>query len=389
MTAEEARGLSRDVLGLSRNGRRRRPALLLLACIAAAVLVGCQASPGPAPGPGASGNADPAAGTAASVSAGGKPGHVFVINLENKSYANAWGADSPAPYLSQTLRSQGVLLKNYYGIGHKSLPNYIAQLSGQGPNPVTSEDCHTYEAFTATGTAALAQVQGSGCVYPGTVPTLAGQLSAAGKSWKGYMEDMGTPCRHPEVGAVDTNQNASSKSQYATRHNPFVYFTAITSSPECEDNVVDFSNLTGDLESLDTTPNLSYITPNLCNDGHDDPCVDGSKGGLPRADEWLKQHVPAILESAAFRKDGILVITFDEAEHKEVSSVSLPGGAGGGRVGALVLSPQVKGGATSKRSYNHYSLLASIEDMFGLPYLGYAADPDLNRFGDDVYNNRS
>ena len=314
---------------------------------------------------------------------------MFVINLENKSYADVWGADSPAPYLSLTLRSQGVLLKEYYAIAHKSLPNYIAQLSGQGPNPVTSDDCHSYEAFTATGTADLGQVQGSGCVYPDSVPTLAGQLSAAGKSWKGYMEDMGTPCRHPEAGTHDTNQNASSKSQYATRHNPFVYFTSITSSPECRSNVVDFSNLAEDLKSLDTTPNLSFISPNLCNDGHDDPCYDGSKGGLSRADEWLARQVPAILSSAAFKKDGILVITFDEAKAKESASSPLPGGAGGGRVGALVLSPQIKGGTTSKRSYNHYSLLASIEDIFGLPYLGYAAAPDLNRFGNDVYNKRS
>ncbi len=283
----------------------RGPASLLLACLAAVLLAACQAAPAPAPDPAANG------------SNAAKPAHVFVINLENKSYAKIWGADSAAPYLSKTLRAQGVLLKEYYAIGHSSLPNYIAQLSGQGPNPATKDDCHTYEAFTATGTGDHGQVEGSGCVYPDSVPTLADQLSAAGKTWKGYMEDMGTPCRHPELGAKDTNQNASAETQYATRHNPFVYFTSITSSPECEKNVVDFSNLADDLKSADTTPNLSYITPNLCNDGHDDPCVDGSKGGLSRADSWLKKHVPDILSSPAFKKDGILVITFDEAKGKE------------------------------------------------------------------------
>lgn len=360
----------------SRTGTRRRGSIAL-ACIAAAVLAGCQTAPSPAPGPPSSGGAD------------GKLGHVFVINLENKSYDKVWGPDSPAPYLAKTLREQGVLLTEYYAIGHSSLPNYIAQLSGQGPNPATSSDCHTYEAFNATGTAAPGQVQGSGCVYPDSVPTLAGQLSQAGKSWKGYMEDMGTPCRHPEIGAKDPNQNASAETEYATRHNPFVYFTSITSSPECQENVVDFSNLAADLTSLDTTPNLSYISPNLCNDGHDDPCHDGSRGGLPRADAWLRKHVPDILASAAFQKDGVLVITFDEAKGKESAASSLPGGAGGGRVGALVLSPQVKAGTTSQRAYNHYSLLGSIEDIFGLPHLGYAAAPGLNRFSSDVYTNRS
>jgi hypothetical protein len=344
---------------------------LILACLAlATALAACQPGPGPSP----------------SRSAAAKPGHVFVINLENKSYRDVWGAQSEARYLSRALRAQGLLLTEYYAIGHSSLTNYIAQLSGQGPNPATSRDCPTYAPFSTTGTAALGQLQGSGCVYPDSVPTLAGQLSAAGKTWKGYMEDMGTPCRHPDPGARDTNQKASADGQYATRHNPFVYFTGITSSPECQRNVVDFSNLATDLKSASTTPSLSYISPNLCNDGHDSPCADGRPGGLAAADEWLRQYVPEILSSAAFQQDGLLVITFDEAEGKESAETSLPGGAGGGRIGALLLSPLVKAGTASDRPYNHYSLLASIEDIFNLPYLGYAAAADLNRFGPDVYN---
>jgi phosphatidylinositol-3-phosphatase len=371
MTAEDSSQLPRG------RGRFRRASLLLACITAVAALAGCEAAPGPPPS------------TSRSQADGGKQAHVFVINLENKSYDSVWGADSAAPYLSQTLRGQGVLLSQYYAIAHLSMPNYIAQLSGQGPNPATRDDCHTYEPLDSTGTAALGQVEGIGCVYPDSVPTLAGQLSAAGKTWKGYMEDMGTPCRHPEPGARDMNQNANADGQYATRHNPFVYFTSITSSPECQANVVDFSNLSADLRTVDTTPNLSYITPNLCNDGHDHPCVDGREGGLATSDEWLKQHVPEILSSPAFKQDGVLVITFDESEGKESASINIPGGAGGGRIGALVLSPRTKGGTTSERPYNHYSLLASIEDLFGLPYLGYAAAPDVNRFGADVYSNGS
>src|SRR6478735_9711532 len=202
--------------------------------------------------------------------------HVFVINLENKGYDETWGPASAAPYLSQTLRSQGVLLNQYYGTAHNSQPNYVAQISGQGPNPQMQADCQTYSPFAGAGTASQGQAIGDGCVFPASVPTVAGQLSAAGKTWKGYMEDMGTPCRHPELGGQDTSQGAKVGDQYATRHNPFVYFQAITSSPDCQSNVVDFSELRGDLQSVSTTPNLSYISPNLCNDGHDNPCVDGS-----------------------------------------------------------------------------------------------------------------
>lgn len=319
----------------------------------------------------------------------GKPGHVFVINLENKGYDAVWGSGSAAPYLSTTLRAQGVLLARYYGIAHHSTPNYLAQISGQAANEMTRDDCPGYAPFIETGIAAQGQVQGSGCVYPASVPTLPGQLSAAGITWKGYMEDMKTPCLHPALGAKDDHQNATAEDQYATRHNPFVYFEQITSSPDCRANVVDFAAFAADLRSLATTPALSYITPNLCHDGHDLPCADGSPGGLASADAWLREQIPAIQASPAFKKDGLLVITFDEAEGDSAGPPGIPGGTAGGLTGALVLSPFTKAGTTSETEYNHYSLLASIEDIFSLPRLGYAGAPGLKSFGPDVFKARS
>jgi hypothetical protein len=148
--------------------------------------------------------------------------HVFVINLENKGYDETWGPASAAPYLSQTLRSQGVLLNQYFGTAHNSQPNYVAQISGQGPNPQMQADCQSYTPFSGSGMASPGQAVGDGCVFPTSVPTVAGQLKDAGKTWKGYMEDMGTPCRHPALGAVDDTQKAKAGDQYAARHNPFV-----------------------------------------------------------------------------------------------------------------------------------------------------------------------
>ena len=325
--------------------------------------------------------------------------HVFVINLENKGYDETWGASSQAPYLSQTLRAQGVLLNSYYGIGHNSLDNYVAEVSGQGPNEQTQADCQVYSPFAQTGTASLGQAVGSGCVYPSNVPTLADQLTAAGKSWKGYMEDMGTACRHPQLGATDDTQKARVGDQYAARHNPFVYFSSITGSPSCAANDIDLAALPNDLASVAATPSVSFITPNLCHDGHDSPCVDGEPGGLVSADSWLKQWVPTITGSPAFKQDGVLVITFDESDGPQSDASAccgegpgpnapMPGitGLGGGRVGALVLSPFTAAGTWSTTPYNHYSLLASIEDLFHLPYLGYAGTPGLNRFGLNVFN---
>ncbi len=324
-------------------------------------------------------------------------GHVFVINLENKGFDETWGPASVAPYLSRTLRAQGTLLAQYYGTAHESLGNYIAQVSGQGPNPQTQSDCQTYTPFIGTGTVEPGQAVGSGCVYPASVPTLPGQLTAAGRSWKGYMEDMGTPCRHPALGAVDDTQRARVGDQYVARHDPFVYFAAITGSPECARQVVDLSALPTDLTTVATTPTLSYITPNLCHDGHDAPCVDGEPGGLVSADAWLREWVPRITSSPAFGRDGMLVITFDESDGPQQDASAccgegpgpntpLPGiaGLGGGRVGALVLSRYTAAGGYSTTPYNHYALLATIEDLFELPRLGYAATPGLNRFGTDV-----
>ena len=314
---------------------------------------------------------------------------MFVINLENKSYMKTWGSASAAPYLSKTLRAQGVLLSQYYGIAHHSAGNYLAQLSGQASNPMTDADCTTYSAFQQAGTASPGQVVGTGCVYPDSVSTVADQLTAAGKTWKGYMEDMQTPCEHPQLDGKDNHQNAAVGDQYATRHNPFVYFESLISSGQCQSNVVPFTRFAGDLKSVSTTPNFSYISPNLCNDGHDIPCVDGSPGGLTSADAWLQQQVPAILDSPAYQQDGALIITFDEGDGNDTGPTGLlPGGTAGGRIGALVLSPLAKGGTTSTTPYNHYSLLATIEDIFSLPRLGYAGAPGLNAFGTDVFNNK-
>jgi hypothetical protein len=326
-------------------------------------------------------------------------GHLFVVNIENKGFDRTWGATSKAPYLATTLRSKGVLLTNYYGTAHNSQPNYIAQISGQGPNRKMQSDCQIFAPFKTTGTAVPGQFVGTGCVFPKSVPQLPSQLTAAGRTWKAYMEDMGTPCRHPALGATDQTQHAQVGDMYAVRHNPFVYFRAIIDAPVCTKRVVDLSALTRDLASITTTANYTYITPNLCHDGHDAPCVDGQPGGLASVDAWMKVWIPRILDSAAFKKDGALVITADEADSPKTDAsaccgagpapnAALPGltGLGGGRVGALVISRFVTPGTTTTRPYNHYSLLASTEDLFGLPYLGYAAQAGLPRFGTDVWN---
>src|SRR3954453_2356282 len=329
--------------------------------------------------------------------------HVFVIVLENEDAAVTFGPGSPAPYLATALPAQGQLLEQYYGIGHQSLDNYVAMLSGQAPNPQTQADCQLFTDFVPGPPSVVdpnGQAVGQGCVYPADVPTVADQLESGGLTWRGYMEGMGTPCRHPAIGAQDDTQKARANDQYAARHNPFVYFRSMIDSPTCAKNDVDLKQLVDDVKSPSTTPNYALITPDLCSDGHDTPCIDGRPGGLKSIDAFLREWVPRITGSPGFADNGMLVITYDEAEGTSAASSTAccneptgpntpqPGifGPGGGRVGALVISPFVKAGSTNETPYNHYSLLRSTEEVFGLPFLGYANQSGLKSFGSDVYN---
>ncbi len=346
-------------------------------------------------------------------------GHVFVINVENKSFNEAY-VTNKNPYLSKTLRSQGVLLRQYFGTGHLSLDNYIAQLSGQAPNAATQSDCQIYLDQQPGVPGPAGQSVGHGCVYPARVKTLPDQLTAARLTWRGYMEDMGNDlsrepdrCGEPTnptgAGMRDGTQSATATDQYAARHNPFVYFHSILDSPRCHQQVLPLTALSNDLARSSTTANFTYITPNLCNDGHDDPCVGknvrGTKaGGLTAVDFWLQKYVPLITSSPAFKQDGVLVIAADESENNDTSAccneppglnTPLPGitGPGGGRIGALVLGRCVKPGSSSDVPYNHYSLLRSFEDLFGIRqggsdgagHLGYAGAAGLVPFGRDVF----
>jgi hypothetical protein len=162
------------------------------------------------------------------------------------------------------------------------------------------------------------------------------------------------------------------------------------------------TGLATDLHSVATTPNLSFITPNLCNDGHDAPCINqsGSASAFTNIDAFLRSWVPLITGSPAFKKDGLLEVTFDESDTDggnpaDATSCcnqvpgpasALPGvtGPGGGRVGTVLVSPFIKGGTVSTVPYNHYSTLATIEALFDLPALGQARTVSAT-FGKDVF----
>jgi hypothetical protein len=381
--------------------------------------------------------------------------HVWTIMLENSDLAATTAQDLllGSGYLTTDLARRGAFVPNYFGTGHSSLDNYLAMISGQGPTDATQDDCNndsvtggSYDHSTFDADGQALGDPATSCVYAADVPTVVQQLEGAGLTWRGYMEDVDarptslrTTCQaarwanrlNAPPGAVDRPT-----SYYARKHDPFVYFHSITGlepasgapSASCDANDVALPRLFDDLQSPATTPSFSYIVPNQCNDGHDNPtCGDGSTGGVARIDQFLPTVVEPILSSAAYADGGLLIITFDEGTEAfaccgEVTSPNLGSGnnngfadptrspltMGGGQIGAIMISPFITPGTVSTECYNHYSYLRSMEDLFrltpdrtgipgsdGLGHLGYAGRlgdgvtpcGQMRSFGSDIFTN--
>jgi hypothetical protein len=334
---------------------------------------------------------------------------VFVIVLENESASSTFGPHSKAPYLAKTLKSKGAFIPRYYGIGHASNDNYIAMISGQAPNPQNQGDCQFFNNFAPGTIGANGQALGQGCVFPTSVKTIADQLHAHGLTWRDYNQSMGadpkresSTCGHPPLNHQDHTQRGTARDEYVARHNPFVYFHSIIDRKRyCDSHVVNLSLLPYDLARASRTPNYVFVTPDLCGDGHDATCTTPKRpGGYAGIERFLKRWVPRIMSSAAYKDHhGLLMIIFDEAAESDSSSCcgEIPGpnspmpgitGPGGGDTGAVLLSPCIAPHTVTHVAYNHYTMLRSVEDIFGLPHLGYAGLSGERSFGADVFTRR-
>jgi len=312
--------------------------------------------------------------------------HVFVISLASPGYEAAFGAAPQMPYLAGTLRPQGLLLSGYSVLDTTALPNSLAAVSGQPPNPATKADCPTWEEIPAGAkVSSSGVVSGSGCVYPVETLTIADQLVGEQLTWRAYMEGMADPatgqpdnCVHAEPGAAEVPVTGG----YAARLNPFAYFHSLLDLGDCATNDVPLTELEKDLRKADATPNYSYISPNLCNAGVSGQCPAGAPDGAASADAWLAAWVPKILGSAAFKKDGLLVVTFGQVNPAPVDpATGAPVAVADPlKTGALLLSRQVSPGATDAAAYDPYSLLRSVEDLFRLDPLARAGASKTRSF---------
>ena len=296
--------------------------------------------------------------------------HVVVLTEENEDASATFGDASPATYL-KSLRKKGVFLPNYFGTGHASLDNYIAMVSGQPPYPATMGDCGGLSLWEC--------VQPQGLQSQGR--NLADQLEDAHLGWRSYQDGTSTPCFHapysptsPQPDSYQGNSTTGAKN-YADRHNPFLYFPdVIGDQARCNAHQRPFTDLAKNLRA-DTLPAFSFITPDTCNDGHDDPCAGQKIGGLTTVDLFLRKNLPSLLSYLA-KHNGLLVINFDEGFTPSPAAVAASptdylcstcaGHGVGGRTGAILISPRLKQGAVVTTGYDHYSLLRTIEDSFGI-----------------------
>jgi hypothetical protein len=309
---------------MNRTGEQRRfPTPSRLALLAAILL----ASPALGFGCGASAGKPLALGASAALPSSPRS-HVVIIVMENAEYGEVMGS-SQAPYVNALARRYGLSMQSF-AITHPSLPNYLALTSGS-TRGVSSDctDCHV------------------------SAPNIVDQLEAAGISWAAYLEDVPKPCfRGAGAGG------------YAKKHNPFTYYDDIAGSASRCGRLVGFGRLAQALRT-GRLPTYAWITPNLCDDGHD--C------GVAAGDRFLARTLPALLRELG--PHGFIVVTWDEGG----SDRGCCGVARGGHVATIVAGPDVRRGVRMQRPVDHYGVLATIEQALGLPPLAGAADARAGR----------
>ena len=216
-----------------------------------------------------------------------------------------------APYMTALARRYGSATRSF-SVARPSLPNYLALVSGSTHG--IASDC-------------------TSCRARG--PNLGTQLHAARLDWKAYEEGLPRPCF-----------TGATAGRYARKHDPFAYF-----GRGCRHRV-SFAALSSDL-AAGRLPPFSLVVPDLCHDMHDCSVATG--------DRFLKALVPKLLRALGPR--GYLVLTFDEAN------------AGSALIPTIVAGPGARRGAIQTARVDHYGVLATIEDTFGLRHLGAAGRP--------------
>jgi acid phosphatase len=252
--------------------------------------------------------------------------HAYVIVFENKSLEQFLASPDQAPTFF-ALRHRYASFDAYQGIAHPSQPNYLAMIAG------STLGIHGNEPKDVAGT------------------TILDQLETSGRDWRVYAENMPPGC----FAGTFASGGRDGGGTYARKHDPAISIDSVRESPARCAKIQD-------LTSFDpAAADLEIIIPNLCHDAHD--CA------LPSADAWLKGFLPGLMASPAYRDGGVIFTLFEESD-----------GTASNVVPSMVISNDVKPGATSLVPHNHYSLLRTLQQSWGLPCL--AASCQANTLGE-------
>ena len=281
--------------------------------------------------------------------------HVFVIMMENTGFNSLIG-NSNAPWINAAASQFGVA-DNYFGVSHPSQPNYVAATSG-ALNGVFNDNDITID-----------------------VPNIVDQVEASGRTWTAYMQSMSL--------CATKLDHACGNQLYERKHNPFVSYLDVQSSPARMANIVDSSQLDADLAS-GSVANYVWISPDQCHDMHGrggpstDPCNFSQVPSLiATGDTFLSQTVGKIMASPAWNGNSVIFVTWDESDFTGSGDNGFGDDSGccdsvpthgGGHVLTLVISHSDHSSRSSSVAYNHYSMLATIEQGWQLGCLAFTCD---------------
>ena len=321
--------------------------------------------------------------------------HILVIIAENRGFQEIIG-NATAPKLNRLAATYG-LATEFFAEAHPSEGNYVAMLGGD------TFGIHDDDAWYCKSGVADRHCPSATTIQPYvdhtvTARSLVDQLAERHLSWKGYFENIPAPGAKA-VFFPDEQSPAAEMPNflYASKHNGFINFRTVQDDPALARKLVGFDALIDDLAS-DQLPSYAHIVPNQCNDMHGlgetnipADCFYRNKHELiARGDEMIGDLVGKIQASPAWsgRGNSAIVVTWDE-DGDEGSDGSAPRGPqgccgfdpkssanfGGGHIPTLVITNHGPRHVTDNTPYNHYSLLRTTEEVFGIDeYLGHAND---------------
>ncbi len=300
--------------------------------------------------------------------------HIVEIMMENTSYSTIIG-NANAPQINALANEYG-LATDYFGVTHPSEPNYVASIGGSFFG--IQDDNQFYCTVALAGTDP--NCAGTTVNHTLTVQSLADQLAATDRTWRGYFQSL--PPAPTTYVSSGTGANgpytykypSSTVALYASKHNPFVNFVGTQGDVA---NMVPDTQLATDLASGNLA-NYSLVVPDQCHDMHGTGGCSSEAGLISAGDAYVGATVSEIMASHTWQEgNNALVITWDEDDFSDsglLGTGCCGADPGGGRVVTIVITNKGAIHVTDNTPYNHYSLLRSMEDAFGLPYLAHAGD---------------